>query len=63
MPKVAAKKTIKTPKISSHTIHPETKATLELFGYDNIHKVPVLDKVVVSMGIGSIVTRKSLKDL
>lgn len=29
---------------------------------DNIHQVPRIDKVVVSMGIGSLVTRKGLKE-
>ena len=28
----------------------------------NIHQVPVLDKVVVAMGIGSLATRKGVKD-
>lgn len=29
---------------------------------NNIHQVPVLDKVIVSMGIGSLATRKWVKD-
>lgn len=28
----------------------------------NIHQVPVLDKIVVAMGIGSLATRKGVKD-
>lgn len=31
-------------------------------GVDNIHMTPKLDKVIVAIGIGSLVTRKSLKD-
>ncbi|MEF2175744.1 MAG: 50S ribosomal protein L5 [Candidatus Absconditabacteria bacterium] len=34
----------------------------ETLGKNNIHQTPVIDKVIVSMGIGSLVTRKGVKD-
>ena len=41
----------------------ETLASLkEKLGVKNIHEVPTLDKVVVSIWIGSLATRKSVKD-
>jgi ribosomal protein L5 len=40
-------------------IRPALQKKLEL---KNINAVPVLDKIIVAVGIGSLVTRKSLKD-
>lgn len=31
-------------------------------GLDNIHQVPKLDKVIVACGVGSLHTRKGVKD-
>lgn len=36
---------------------------LDVFGYKNVHMLPVMDKVILSMWIWSTVTKKSLKDL
>ena len=41
----------------------KTRATLKKdLKKDNLHQVPSLDKVVVSVGIGSLATRKGIKD-
>jgi ribosomal protein L5 len=40
-------------------IRPELQKKL---GLKNINAVPVLDKIIVAVGIGSLATRKSLKD-
>lgn len=37
-------------------------ALKEKLGVKNIHAVPTVDKVIVSVGIGSLATRKSVKD-
>jgi large subunit ribosomal protein L5 len=43
--------------------HKETKAKLQKsLGKKNVHEVPLLDKVIVSVGIGSLATRKGVKD-
>ncbi len=43
--------------------HKETKQSLKTsLGKKNIHQVPVLDKVIVSVGIWSLATRKGVKD-
>jgi large subunit ribosomal protein L5 len=38
------------------------KELKEKLGKKNIHEVPQIDKIIVSMGIGSLVTRKGIKD-
>ncbi|CAG0908427.1 unnamed protein product, partial [Darwinula stevensoni] len=41
----------------------ETKPSLKTsLGKKNIHQAPVVDKVIVSVGIGSLATRKGVKD-
>lgn len=53
--------------IASMSLHTEFKKTLikqlqsELW-IDNIHEVPKIQKVIVCSGIGSLATRKSIKD-
>lgn len=43
--------------------HKETKPALQKeLGKKNIHEVPVIDKVILSVGIGSLATRKGVKD-
>ena len=43
--------------------HKDTKPTLQKsLEKDNIHQVPVIDKVIVSVGIWSLATRKWVKD-
>lgn len=45
------------------TFKTSTKAQLkEQLGKKNIHEVPELQKIVVAMGIGSLATRKGVKD-
>jgi large subunit ribosomal protein L5 len=38
------------------------KTLQESLGKTNMHQTPVLDKVIVAMGIGSLATRKGVKD-
>ncbi|MDP7560589.1 MAG: 50S ribosomal protein L5, partial [Planctomycetota bacterium] len=42
------------------TVFPSLK---EKFGYKNIHQIPGLEKIVVSMGVGSAVETKSRMDV
>lgn len=43
--------------------HKEAKPTLQKsLGKKNIHEVPMIDKVIVSVGIWSLATRKGVKD-
>ena len=43
--------------------HKETKQSLKTsLGKNNVHQVPVIDKVIVNVGVGSLHTRKWVKD-
>lgn len=37
-------------------------ALMKLLGQKNIHQAPAINKIVVAMGIGSLATRKGVKD-
>lgn len=43
--------------------HKEIKPKLQKsLGKENVHEIPLIDKVIISVGIGSLVTRKGVKD-